>query len=370
MSLNAEKFQIPNLDANRFLAFLLVFCSHGFIATSQQVKESDSYQWFDIWKITGTLGVEYFFVLSSFLICFLYFKELETNSNFSLRNFLVRRTLRIWPLYFAMIFIGFTYAFYRNQSGNPIADLPNFFYFATFTLNFSMIEQGAGFLLFLTFLWSIAVEEQFYILLSFLFKFSRIRPLLLFFGFIVVSLLFRMYHADELRNSYFNTISVLGNFGVGGIAAYLYFWKNELYFKIIEAKKTHVFLFFSLLFLSILFFPWISTLPYFAIFYRLYYSILFALFILYISSGKSTYFNLGKSKFLNYLGKISYGLYCFHGISISLLILVLQNLKLEETLWHTFLIYPILILSFTFVLAHLSYRYFESIFLRLKKKFY
>lgn len=370
MNLNAEKLHIPNLDANRFLAFLLVFCSHGFIATSQHVKEYGIYQWFEAWKITGTLGVEYFFVLSSFLICFLYFKELETNSNFSLRNFLVRRTVRIWPLYFALIFIGFGFAFYRNLIGNPIEPLPHFLYFATFTINFAMIEQRAGFLLFLTFLWSIAVEEQFYILLSFLFKFSRIRPLLLFFGFIVVSLLFRMYHADELRISYFNTISVLGNFGVGGIAAYLYFTKNELYTKIIEAKKTAVIIFFSLLFLSVLFFPWISTLSFFAVFYRLYYSILFALFILYISSGKNTYFNIGKSNFLSYLGKISYGLYCFHGISISLLILVIQNLNFEETLWHTFLIYPIFILSFTFVLAHLSYRYFESFFLGLKNKFY
>ncbi|MCB0381243.1 MAG: acyltransferase, partial [Flavobacteriales bacterium] len=99
-------------------------------------------------------------------------------------------------------------------------------------------------------------------------------------------------------------------------------------------------------------------------------SILFALFILEQSYGKNRFFNPGKSKILNHLGKISYGLYCFHGVVITILIKALEQFSFAETYWHVFLIYPIIILIATIFISHISFKYFENYFLKLKSKFY
>src|SRR5882762_2194980 len=55
----------------------------------------------------GDLGVSFFFVLSGFLITYLLFKELETQQKINIGQFYLRRVLRIWPLYFIVVFLGF-----------------------------------------------------------------------------------------------------------------------------------------------------------------------------------------------------------------------------------------------------------------------
>src|SRR6202035_997181 len=55
----------------------------------------------------GNIGVSIFFVLSGFLITYLILSEINLTQKFSLKNFYVRRVLRIWPLYFAVVAIAF-----------------------------------------------------------------------------------------------------------------------------------------------------------------------------------------------------------------------------------------------------------------------
>lgn len=71
-----------------------------------------------------------------------------------------------------------------------------------------------------------------------------------------------------------------------------------------------------------------------------------------------------ENKVLSYLGKISYGLYMYHEICITISITIAMALGFASN-W---LIYPLTIL-FTILLASLSYKYFESFFLRLKGRF-
>ena len=368
--MNTSKKYFENLDASRFFAFIIVFLAHTFITSSPEIKSSNIFQFVYGWGKIGMLGLEYFFVLSSFLISWIILEEKEKTNSFNIKNFLIRRTLRVWPLYFLIVLIGVLLSYIAKANNVELSPIPPFEYFGLFIINFYIIEHGTNFLFFLAFLWSISIEEQFYLFWSFVMKFLKISLLWLSILLIIISIVFRAIYIDESLQLYFNTISALGNFGIGGITAYLAFYNKSLFRKIINLKKIHNIIIYTVLVLSIVFFHQLNEIKIFTIFSRLYFSILFALYIIEQSYGQHRVFEPGKSIILNYLGKISYGLYCFHGVVITILIKLLEQLHFTETYWHVFLLYPLIILVFSILFAHLSFRYFENYFLKLKAKFY
>ena len=368
--MNTSKKYFENLDASRFFAFIIVFLAHTFITSSPEIKSSNIFQFVYGWGKIGMLGLEYFFVLSSFLISWIILEEKEKTNSFNIKNFLIRRTLRVWPLYFLIVLIGVLLSYIAKANNVELSPIPPFEYFGLFIINFYIIENGTNFLFFLAFLWSISIEEQFYLFWSFVMKFLKISLLWLSILLIIISIVFRAIYIDESLQLYFNTISALGNFGIGGITAYLAFYNKSLFRKIINLKKIHNIIIYTVLVLSIVFFHQLNEIKIFTIFSRLYFSILFALYIIEQSYGQHRIFEPGKSIILNYLGKISYGLYCFHGVVITILIKLLEQLHFTETYWHVFLLYPLIILVFSILFAHLSFRYFENYFLKLKAKFY
>lgn len=366
---NSKKY-FENLDASRFFAFIIVFLAHTFISVSSEIKSSSIFQFAYDWGKIGMLGLEYFFVLSSFLISWIILEEKKITNSFNIKNFLIRRTLRVWPLYFLIVLIGLSLSVLANQLNIGLESIPPFKYFGLFIINFYIIDNGTNFLFFLAFLWSISIEEQFYIVWSVVMKYLKINLLWLSISLIIISLVFRAYYINESLQLYFNTVSALGNFGIGGIAAYIAFHKTPLFERLISIKKNQTILLYFILILSIIFFNQLNHFDFFTVFSRLYFSILFALFIIEQSHGKNRFFNPGKSVILNRLGKISYGLYCFHGVVITILIKTLEQFSFIETYWHVFLVYPIIILTLTTLVSHLSFKYFENYFLKLKTKFY
>jgi len=146
---------VPALDVLRSLAILLVFTSHYGSAFEglPSVQALPMFNW-------GWAGVDLFFVLSGFLIGGQLWKELKRTDRIQIGRFLLRRGLRIWPLYYAFVaLVAVEGLFGRNLSG-LWAD-------ACFLSNYFHCQIGGG--------WSLSSEEQFYILapLSIAF-FSRI----------------------------------------------------------------------------------------------------------------------------------------------------------------------------------------------------
>ena len=94
-----------------------------------------------------------------------------------------------------------------------------------------------------------------------------------------------------------------------------------------------------------------------------FYALLFGIIILNFASNKKIKISL-ENKVLNFLGNISYGLYMYHPIGIVLAIVISLSIDLS-TNWF---IYPISFLT-TIAMAWLSYKYFESYFLKLKNRF-
>src|SRR3954447_20381062 len=98
-----KRFYRPELDLLRFFAFFLVFLTHG-------PRLNDSF-WighlYNRLARTGVYGLSLFFFLSSYLITELLLQERERTGQIHLRAFYLRRILRIWPLYFVGVLIGF-----------------------------------------------------------------------------------------------------------------------------------------------------------------------------------------------------------------------------------------------------------------------
>jgi peptidoglycan/LPS O-acetylase OafA/YrhL len=100
------------------------------------------------------------------------------------------------------------------------------------------------------------------------------------------------------------------------------------------------------------------------------FSCYFAYFIIEQSYNTNSILKFGRIPLFNYLGKISYGMYCFHGIVITILIKGLNYFNYKEKLIDSLVLYPLIVFCVTLLISVLSFKYFESWFLRKKKKFY
>lgn len=359
-----------NLDASRFYAFLIVFLAHCFVTSDPGIRQHEVYAAVYNWGKVGILGLEYFFVLSSFLISYIILEEKAQTGNFHFSFFLVRRSLRVWPLYFLVVAIGFLVIFIAHRTNVQVGPLPPWPYLMLFLVNFYIIENGTGFLFFIAFLWSISVEEQFYLLWSIFMKWVGINFIWFCIFLIMISVFFRIYFLGNDPHLFFHTLSALANFGIGGLLAYGMFHGNNLLIRISRLQVGSVFIIYLLFGLSFIFYHQLMEYQLFRVLERLYFSVFFAYIILDQTIGENRLFNLEKPTHFRYLGKISYGLYCFHGIVITLLLKVMEHSNLPQNLLLVLLVYPLVILAVTVLISRISYRYFESYFLQLKNSFY
>ncbi len=141
--------RLPALDGLRALSILLVIAEHS--AGTPKMPFSQS----DVPDGVGTFGVRVFFVISGFLITTLLFAEHDRTGTVSLRDFYVRRTYRIFPAfytYLAVVVMLAGFGFIQLLEGDVLAA-------ATYTMNFHRPRAW-----YLGHLWSLSVEEQFYLL--------------------------------------------------------------------------------------------------------------------------------------------------------------------------------------------------------------
>ena len=149
-------FYRPELDALRFLAFVLVFMHHklplGRLAAGRE--SSPLIGALQGAQACGSYGVSLFFLLSSFLITELLLREVDQKGCLSVGQFYMRRVLRIWPLYFSVIGIAVLLGMHRVT--------PYVTHFELLTLAvfvFNMYEAMHGFAMsWISNLWSISVE--------------------------------------------------------------------------------------------------------------------------------------------------------------------------------------------------------------------
>ena len=366
-----HKIFFPNLDGLRFLCLLSVFLFHSFSTNYSNINESTTYIFIKKTLFgNGNLGVNFFFVLSGFLITFLLIKEKAFKGKINIVNFWIRRILRIWPLYFFCVFFGFVifplikifFGQVPNENANPI-------YYIFFINNFDFINKGLPDASVLGVLWSVAIEEQFYFFWPILLAIipNKYYPFL-FSVIIVGSFIFRAANDSPVMHEH-HTFSCIGDMAIGAFGAYL--MNDKKYrFKVENMPKWFILLNYLAFFFIFFFRKEIFYVNHYVrIFERSFIAIIILVIILEQNFSLNSLFKMSKFKLISNLGIISYGLYCLHFIGILITISITQKMGINNNLWEVLIFETILSLCLTIGISWLSYHFFEIHFLNLKNRF-
>lgn len=369
----SNKIYFPGLNGLRFFSSLAVFVTH---VELMKAKLGYSNFWHNtLIHYLGVIGVSFFFVLSGFLITFLMLTEKKHFKLFSLKKFYLRRVLRIWPLYFLLLIIGFFI-------------LPYYTYVPYFSDHFK-IEFSANLILYILIIpnlalsmfvavpligqsWSIGVEEQFYFFWPILFRLFKGFNYKLLVNFLVFWVLLKLIVLITILNYDYPWLLILKNnlamlkfenMVIGAIGALLLFENKTNILNFIHNK---IILGISLIgiFISLYVFP-----DFLFDGIHLVHSVFFLVIILNVSSNQKSFVKL-ENKFYNNLGRISYGIYMYHLIIIYFGIKIFDyfNIFLQNNIFFNILLY-VFSLLITISLSYISYNLFEKQFLKIKDRF-
>jgi len=359
-----KRIYFPNLDALRFLAALAVFCHHTERFLSRQ--DLPSFAHLDSVHALGGLGVTFFFVLSGYLITYLLLVEIESTGTVRVRDFYVRRLLRIWPLYYFLLFLGLLALPLAGAAGMGFKPWDVVAMFVLFIPNVAVaVRPLVGFI---SHTWSIGVEEQFYLLWPALLRVFR-KPLRVLFGVIVVYgavfvyVKFFMPHGAG-RGSLWRIVRLtrIDCMAIGGLAAYA---AKEHLSTVLRVVSNRVVQGLVLGTVAVL----LATGASLPLGTHEAYGVLFALVIMMLSLPEKTIVSL-EHPWLRYLGRVSYGFYMYHPMCIALGMWAIRPTGVYE--WSTGVgrvcLY-IAAFAATVLASGLSYRLLESPFLKLKARF-
>jgi peptidoglycan/LPS O-acetylase OafA/YrhL len=328
------------MDGLRFIAIALVAIAHFAVGIGRPIH-------------AGYFGVDLFFVLSGFLITegLLLEKDKAQSRWGIIRLFYLKRFLRIFPIYYLVLFITFlTYPLFKEF----------WLYALTFTVNFFSKYCGDERLGAFSHLWSLSAEEQFYLFWPFLMIFVRGRKAT-FFAIFTLMLASMIYFVAA--KEFYMLSGRMFSFCFGAGLAYIKLYHPGVYSGRINTT------FFSIILLAVIvmyFHPHLGL------------SIL-SLALVYMASNNGfagPFRWLVENKTSVYIGKISYGIYLYH-MPIGVLISELYF----QTAWKNtdFSFMPILKYNpwvvelplyslLSIGVAHLSYVYIEAPLLKLKSR--
>ena len=334
----------------------------------------------------GWMGVNLFFVLSGFLITKVLLPWTERDLGFYLKRFWWRRSLRIFPLYYTFIGIVVIMFLVASIPSKTLDELP---YLLTYSLNFRGMFTLHRDSEFFNYIWSLCVEEQFYLFWPFVVFFSKRKSLArVALAILILSPIFRFglgeYWAVS-RDSrlgiggvmYILPVTQLDGFMIGAILATVgdkipvkwikpwFFGALGLFIVVggisywaLQEKMTN-------LHWSSLGFPiasWVNWM------YVWVYSLLALLFGSMVAWGtriqSGLFVRIFRLDAMVFLGKISYGLYLIH---MPVIRFMTEFYPLPET-YAGRILYFFPFAGISILLAWVSFRYYERIFLRMKDR--
>ncbi len=364
-----ENFQITNrnhksLDGIRAIGILMVLFKHFYGALLNV-----SFFW---------TSIDLLFALSGLLITGILIETKNSPNYF--KNFYIRRALRIFPLYYLLIFIFLFYILFITNSPQSLKYFTNNIgYFLFYCQNWYFINYGIPDGGHLNHTWSLAVDEQIYILwplLIFLCK-NKSQLIWLCITTILFSLFFRLWYINFYLSSvpldpyaaFHNTFCRIDSFAAGSLL-YCLMRFNVFFLN----TKNALILFFATIFLVIIIGLKDNNFNFTGYYMNSYGFTLMGLnfmtwiYFSFTTKNKFLIFILQNS-LLRYIGKISYSLYVFHWF-ILMLLLPTFNIFFKRILNQNsnFLSITFCVVT-TFVISALSYKYFEKPIIKLKKKF-
>jgi peptidoglycan/LPS O-acetylase OafA/YrhL len=356
---------VPGLDGLRAIAVLMVLLCHFQLATPH---------W--IWQVfhQGGFGVYLFFVLSGFLITRILLSEKSTSGYF--RNFYARRTLRIFPLYYGVLALQFWVLLPIFPTPHTLADAHYQGWLWAYGYNILTAVKGQYFFssdwMGLGHFWSLAVEEQFYLVWPFIvLLLCRETLLKLCIGIVALTPMLRLAFYAGGANQYWITFFTLCQMDSLALGAMLACLESSGRLNALVPMAWRVVLGIgTVLVICSFFYPRSpeTTLP--LIFYHGAVALFFAAVVALAVCGAFHWLN---NRVLREVGQKSYGMYVFH---VPLLVLAMNYINLPSHLrqwaWHGCLADMIFFSSMiiiTYLVAFISYNAYEKHFLRLKRFF-
>ncbi|MDP4285493.1 MAG: acyltransferase [Bacteroidota bacterium] len=342
---------LPELDALRTFAVVMVMLAHYLPDIGLRLP----FSWY---------GVDLFFTISGFLITTILINAFKNNNGKNrlniIKNFLIRRVFRLFPAYyfFLLFFWGLKNIFniwiWRDEFT---------IYFFTYTPNWLFLKTGLNNAACFSHLWSLGVEEQFYLFWPWLLLFPPVKYRVgIILGMILISIILGFIYYD-------NSIAVLpfANFhtlGAGCLLAYFYTQNASIINWLKKYRMWIVTVSFVNLLIVLYFFPGLSSFE--SVYRALSLSICTAALVLVSIFGWAGVLKIvARNKLVQYIGKISYGIYLYHLPIPVLTGLILTRMHLHVNNVVLFFAY----FAITFVIAAISYKYLEMPFLKLKKRF-
>lgn len=360
-----KKRYFDTFDAMRFFAFFCVFLGH---------LPSLNIPFLDLFQYSSGLGVKFFFTLSGFLITYLILDEKERTGKLNLKNFFIRRILKIWPLYYLMVLFAYLTPFILNFLNLPSSGEgyePNWLASVCFLENYkTILEHQLPNVSPLGVMWSLCVEEHFYIIWGIIFCFLHIRQVpILIIACIIIAQVSRFVFVLQG----WSTIDILTNldtFAYGAIPAYLLVVKRRAFEdKITGIQPVYRTAVIVLTVVAVVFYHCLNTSPFVnELIFSGIFCILFAS-VITITLPEQTRFKIGRTNIFSKLGKYTYGLYLYHTVVITLCIQLFSRLHQDLGSFLSSVLFFLSALVLVIFVSIVSYHVFEVKFLQLKKKF-
>jgi peptidoglycan/LPS O-acetylase OafA/YrhL len=372
-----HKVYFPNLNSLRAIAALIVVISHVESIKGEFMLQINNkiVEW-------GSIAVTLFFVLSGYLITYLILKEKTTFKKINIKQFYLRRALRIWPLFYLILFFVYFLIpsilpeYYSSNldkfTNNSIA--LNIFFLTNVTAVLNLTPQIMGTI------WSIGIEEQFYIFWPWLIKLKKkkaVRAILVIIILLPILKVFFLILSNITDCQFLKQLYYLINYSrfdcmaLGGLFGFIGYYKKitlfgfQLKYNYFISKKVQIInyiillliFFFSTKIIVIDNFLYLHILPF-----------IFAITILNLSTNANTILKI-ENKVLNYFGKISYSIYLNHLVVIFLIkpFLIKYIYNFTPFIKNIFLFS--IIIFFVLICSILSFELYEVKFIKIKNKF-
>ena len=352
----------PNLDGLRGIAILMVIAYHYFTG----------FYIFDF----GWSGVDLFFILSGYLLSGRILPYISDKK--IIWKFYFNRILRIVPLYFCFLIVFYLafYLFASNETQNLHPQLQHPITFFLFVCNWMFIIDYNSYPHQLSHLWSLSVEEQFYVIFPlYLFVIKQKKTLLKLTIFIIISILlsrsinYLFLEKDSYDKIYWNTFYRMDSFFIGFI---IYLLKENGFLNAYK-KWIRWVLIIDVFFILIggLYEHSFRTNPFFVTIGFTIVAIAYAcIVILTINEENNIFKKITSNPTLIFFGKISFGLYIFHWpvylTMFSLINFFMRKIGIVLSTNNIQLINIILSFNISTLVSFLSFNYYESFFMKFK----
>ena len=377
-----KPIHFPWLTEARFFAAFAVLIHHTAQARWLAGLGSQPFGWIEH---LGNHGVRVFFVLSGFLITHLLLTEKAKTGTIAIKKFYLRRVLRIWPLYYALLAVAIAIpagwlvvkepSMLATLASAKFQDWPiKFTLLACLLPNLALMAYPA--MLGFAQAWSVGVEEQFYLLWPVLMKRLGDKPLLALGGVLSVKVAIVLafnyiffFSGIQLTPQLHQQLACAFNFVnifqieamvIGGTAAYLLLQNRQFF---VSLTRNNLFkLATGICMVVCLSQAWSQLHE------QIGCDIVYALLLLTLTlNGPKLPEFIEKP--LSYFGKISYGIYMLHPLVICLVVKALSMTRIPVSNTFFGVLMCLSIIALTLLFSSASYELFERRFLNIKKKY-